>query len=153
MSIRKAAPGEETALSALHAAATADGWNVQSFASFLQSPGTFVLVHDEDGLIVVRMAAGEAEILTVGVLPAARRKGIGAALVRAAASHATAKGCKDLFLEVGIENAAARALYASLGFRQVGYRKAYYPRRGAPPEDALVMKADPSRLGIPKAFD
>ncbi len=153
MSIRKAAPGEETALFALHAAATVDGWNAQSFASFVQSPGTFVLVHDDDGLIVVRMAAGEAEILTVGVLPAARRKGIGGALVRAAAGHAAARNCKDLFLEVGIENQAARALYTSLGFRQVGYRKAYYPKPGAPPEDALVMKADPSRLGVPVAFD
>lgn len=106
-----------------------------------------------DGFIVLRMAAGEAEILTLGVLPSARGKGLAKALVRAAAGHAAARNCKDLYLEVGIENKAARALYEGLGFVQVGRRNAYYPRPGQPPEDALVLKCAPSDLGNAHGFD
>ncbi len=87
---------------------------------------------------MVRVAADEAEILSIGVEPAARRTGLGAALVARAAEAAHASGARTLFLEVATGNAAARALYGGFGLREAGRRKAYY---GAG-EDALILRAD-----------
>ena len=79
---------------------------------------------------------GDAEILTIGVVPAARRRGLGAALLCAMTMQARDAGCAALFLEADAGNAAALALYNGRGFQEVGRRPGYY-RDGA---DALVMK-------------
>ena len=89
--------------------------------------------------LIARAAGGEAEILTLAVAPAARRQGVGLALVAAAARHAQQLGAATMFLEVGVSNGAARALYARSGFREVGKRKAYYAAEG---ENALILRAD-----------
>ena len=81
-------------------------------------------------------AGGEAEILTLAVAPAARGRGLGRALVTAAARHAVAMGANAFFLEVEEGNAPALALYAGLGFLQVGRRSGYYEGR-----DARLLKA------------
>ena len=79
---------------------------------------------------------GDAEILTIGVVPAVRRRGLGAALLAALIGQARGAGCAALLLEADAGNAAALGLYKGRGFQQVGTRPAYY-RDGA---DALVMK-------------
>lgn len=61
----------------------------------------------------------------VAVLPGFRRMGIGRALVSQALS-----GAKGAVLSVAESNAAARALYRSLGFSQTA-RRIVYERRGA----------------------
>ena len=86
-------------------------------------------------MILCRVAADEAEILTLAVTPGARRHGIGRALVDTAVSHAHAQGASRFFLEVSTSNQPAQALYRSAGFVQVGIRRRYYPD-GA---DALVL--------------
>lgn len=45
-------------------------------------------------------------------------------------------GAARIFLEVSVENAAARRLYARAGYTQIGRRKAYY----ADGTDALVLE-------------
>lgn len=100
----------------------------------LAGPGTFAFAHD-DGFVLARAAADEAEILTLAVRPAARGKGLGRALLQAAIQKAKALGATTMFLEVGADNPAALALYAGLGFTKVGARKAYYEGR-----DALVLR-------------
>jgi [ribosomal protein S18]-alanine N-acetyltransferase len=73
------------------------------------------------------MVIGEtAEILTVGVVPAARRRGIARTLVAALLAEAVRRGAREVFLEVRVDNQAARALYASEGFLDVGRRRGYY---------------------------
>ncbi|MDQ2639099.1 MAG: GNAT family N-acetyltransferase [Pseudomonadota bacterium] len=57
----------------------------------------------------------------LAVLPAARGRGIGRALLAAAEAHARATGCCKLTLEVQEDNAPARGLYARYGFRDVTY--------------------------------
>lgn len=57
----------------------------------------------------------------LAVLPAARGRGIGRALLAAAEAHARAAGCCKLTLEVQEDNALARALYTRHGFRDVTY--------------------------------
>ena len=80
----------------------------------------------------------ESDILTVAVLPAFRKSGVGRALVNALFDSLL--GSSDaLFLEVRESNAAARALYASLGFCEVGVRKNYYK---LPTENAVLYKKD-----------
>lgn len=139
------------ALSVLHGAAFAERWSGQSIKGLLETPGTFAVgagaALRPDGFVMARVAADEAEILTLAVAEGARRRGLGAALVEAAARHAFDTDARTMFLEVGTSNAAARALYAKLGFLEVGQRRGYY--RNGPdgkPEDALTLRA-PLPLG------
>jgi ribosomal-protein-alanine N-acetyltransferase len=108
------------------------------FAAQLGLPGVFALFCEAGGVLVARVAADQAEILTLAVTPPARRGGLGRALVQQAADHAHEAGAARLFLEVGCANAAARALYARCGFLPVGLRRRYYADGG----DAVVMALD-----------
>ena len=134
-------PGTDdvAALVLLHAAAFADGWSAQSLRDLFATPGVFAFAAPE-GFILVRAAGDEAEILTLAVVPAARRNGLGRALVRAALAHARTLGILNLFLEVGAGNDAAQRLYRGLGFVAVGRRKAYYGE-----EDADILRLPISR--------
>ena len=129
-------PGAAPLLAALHAACFSRGqvWNEPAMAELLLMPGCFALA-EADGLALARVAADEAELLTIGVLPQARRQGVGLALLRAAATEAARLGALRLFLEVALANTPARALYAQAGLVEVGRRRRYYPDG----DDALVL--------------
>jgi ribosomal-protein-alanine N-acetyltransferase len=58
-------------------------------------------------------------------------------LLDAALADARSRGAAVVYLEVRDSNAAARALYLSRGFSEVGRRRSYYRR---PVEDAVVMR-------------
>jgi ribosomal-protein-alanine N-acetyltransferase len=90
---------------------------------------------DALGFALARVAADEAEILTLAVVPAAQRRGAGAALLQAVMRAAAARGAAALFLEVSTANDAGLALYARAGFCEVGRRCRYY----ADGTDALVL--------------
>ena len=139
-------PGTDTAqLAALHAASFPDPWDGPAIAALLATPGTFAF-HHPDGFVLARTAGDEAEILTLAVMTSARGKGLGRLLLQAAINQAQALGAVTMFLEVGVDNPAALALYYGLGFTRVGARKAYYaaqPGSG----DALVL-----RLPLPAKF-
>lgn len=91
------------------------------------------------GLIVVTCAADQAEVVTLGVVPSARRAGLAAALLLAAEQAAAQAGATDMFLEVAIDNTAACALYASAGYVQTGLRRAYYRRPDTSRVDAAIL--------------
>lgn len=138
--MRRLSPGDDLKpLAAIHAASFADAWDARAIGELLATPGAFAFA-DDRGFILVRAATVEAEILTLAVSPDARGKGLGRALVIAAASHAQVVGAAEMFLEVAISNSAARALYDGLGFTQAGRRKGYYTAGRETPEDALVLK-------------
>ena len=126
--------GNIAPLATLHAACFAQPWDAQTLSSLLKSPGTFAFVH-QDGFVLGRAVADEAEILTLAVHPEARGRGLGRALLLAAINKARDLGATAMFLEVGADNPHALALYAGLGFAKVGARKAYYDGR-----DALVLR-------------
>ncbi len=137
---RQAAAVDAPALAALHAAAfpPAQAWGADTVSLLLALPGAFGRWEEGAGLVLARMAGDEAEVLTFGVVPEARRRGHGAALLRGALAAARAKGAGAMFLEVAAGNAPALALYAREGFAEVGRRKRYYSD-GA---DALVLRRD-----------
>jgi ribosomal-protein-alanine N-acetyltransferase len=137
--IRRVAAGQVDGLARLHAEAFADPWSEPALAALIGASGAFALF-DDDGFVLVRALAGEAEILTLAVRPAARRRGLGRRLVQAAASDAREAGAQSLFLEVAADNAAALALYTDCGFEPVGRRNAYYRRKDARAMDALVLR-------------
>ena len=90
------------------------------------------------GFLLVRAVADEAEILTLGVAPDRRRVGVGGSLLSAATRFLMEQGVRRLFLEVAVDNDAARRLYEARGFATVGRRPAYLPGP-AGARDALVM--------------
>jgi ribosomal-protein-alanine N-acetyltransferase len=111
-------------LAALHRASFPDPWEKAAICDLLAGPGVFAHA-TPDGFVMARAVAGEAEILTLAVDPAARGQGLGRRLLQSAAAHAASLGAQSMFLEVGTDNPAALALYAGLGFSRVGQRKAY----------------------------
>ncbi|HEY0267532.1 MAG TPA: GNAT family N-acetyltransferase [Rhizomicrobium sp.] len=127
-------PGSDPApLAALHAACFAAAWDAKALRE-LFAAGAFAFA-SEDGFVLARAVAGEAEILTLAVTPAARGRGLGRQLLQAAIGKARDLGADTLFLEVGADNPAALALYAGQGFTKVGDRRAYYGGG-----DALVLR-------------
>lgn len=134
--------------SALHRAAFAPlgerAWTRQDMAELCASPGVSGVLllsgGKEIGVALCRVAADEAELLTVAVDAGHRRRGAGRALLEAVIERARAARASALFLEVGADNPAACSLYEQKDFRVVGRRAAYYQRRTAPNADALVMR-------------
>ncbi|MEO6340151.1 MAG: ribosomal protein S18-alanine N-acetyltransferase [Caulobacteraceae bacterium] len=141
--ISRVGPEAADALAATHAACFAKPWTAADFTELMTAPGaTAVVVSGEAGvlaLILIRAVEDEAEILTVAVRPEARRGGVGRRLVEAAAEIAAEAGAETLWLEVGVDNAAALALYAAAGFEPSGRRKGYYRHAGRA-EDALILR-------------
>jgi ribosomal-protein-alanine N-acetyltransferase len=134
--------------SLLHRAAFAPlgerGWTRQDMAELHASPGAsgVMLLSDgkQIGFALCRVAADEAELLTIVVDAAHRRRGAGRFLLETVIEHVRAAGASALFLEVGADNPAACSLYEQMSFRTVGRRTGYYRRSGGPNADALVMR-------------
>ena len=129
-------------LAALHARCLAPAWDEAAMRALLSHSGTWAVVGpatDPAGFVLCRVAGGEAEILAMGVLPEARRRGLARALLGVALAAMAEAGASRAFLEVAADNEPARALYASAGFVEAGRRRAYYARPGAAGMDALVL--------------
>ncbi|HXQ46981.1 MAG TPA: GNAT family N-acetyltransferase, partial [Caulobacteraceae bacterium] len=129
MSLIAATPADAAAMAAAHAESFEESWSAHDIAAVLAGPGAFGFMVRAAGAAVAafalaRVAADEAELLTLAVTPDARRRGAGAALVEAVAGAASAAGAGRLFLEVAADNEAALALYRGAGFTLVGQRAA-----------------------------
>jgi [ribosomal protein S18]-alanine N-acetyltransferase len=92
------------------------------------------------GFILFQCVGDEGEIINMGVVPSARRKGTGASLLEEALGHCRAQKVASLWLEVAEDNEAAIGLYKKLGFIAQGRRKSYYATKTGP-IDALTFKA------------
>jgi ribosomal-protein-alanine N-acetyltransferase len=94
------------------------------------------------GYCVVAIAADEAHLLNLSIAAGWQRRGLGSMLLGFAQRLVEARAAQRIFLEVRVSNAAARALYARAGFREIATRRGYYPA-GAGREDALVLEFTP----------
>jgi len=144
---RMIAPDEAVAerLAGIARAAFGDraaGWSTADFLA-LGGPPRAALLCDDDcqaGVLILRMVADEAEILNFGVVPEARRKGLGTELLSTAEALAREHGVARIFLEVAAGNLPARSLYAAHGYAQVARRARYYLLADGSRADALVLR-------------
>ena len=123
--------------------AFADPWSEESFRRLLGVPPAIFLVAlfppDEAvaGYVVAFSIGEDGELLNVAVDPKFRGKGLAGQMLDAALIEMGARRVRSAFLEVRESNSAARALYKSRGFIEIGRRSSYYRR---PVEDALVLR-------------
>jgi ribosomal-protein-alanine N-acetyltransferase len=106
-------------------------WGPDEFADLKKSGAE--IIASENGFIVWRVAADECEIITIGVHPDHRGRGIAATML--GLLERQLQRPTKIFLEVAADNAAARALYEKYGYQQIGIRPKYYD--GAP---AVIME-------------
>jgi [ribosomal protein S18]-alanine N-acetyltransferase len=117
-------------LAAIHREDFMRPWSDGEFASLLAQDTVFGFAAREAGgrkpgpagFVLARLAAGEAEILTIAVARAQRRQGLGWQLMDAVLRELHAARAEALFLEVDETNATAIGLYRRMGFREVGDR-------------------------------
>ena len=158
IAVRPAGALDVPVIAALHEVCFADGiggavWSAAAIAKILALPTTYGFLALSDagsapdrdprplGFALGRGAVEEAEILSLGVDPTARRAGLGRALLAALLSQAVDHGARQLFLEVAEDNRAALGLYGAFGFGQIGRRPGYYERAGGRAA-ALVLALD-----------
>lgn len=139
MSVRELGPETAPWMAAVHAEAFDAPWGADAFLDLLDRPGVLALAHDWDGFFLAQSVLDEAEVLTLAVRPEARRRGVGRALVEAAAQRLASQGVSVLRLEVAQDNPAGLALYAAAGFAPAGLRRGYYARPGGARVDAQLL--------------
>ena len=116
-------------------------WDAAEFSALLNDPATFA-TGSANSFVLMRVILDEAEVLTLATRPQYRRQGLARGALSEAESKAQASGSTSVFLEVAEDNAAARALYASCGYQQVGRRQRYYTPKNAAPIAALILRKD-----------
>jgi [ribosomal protein S18]-alanine N-acetyltransferase len=133
-------------LAQLHGASFHRGWGEGEFESMLTERNT--LVHrlrsgrKVVGFAVSRMAADEAEILSIAVAPGHRGRGLSRNLLLTHLGHLAGRGVRTVFLEVEENNQAARRLYDRAGFAVIGRRERYYREPSGQQLNAVLMRRD-----------
>jgi ribosomal-protein-alanine N-acetyltransferase len=132
-------------LAQLHGASFHRGWGDSEFEHMLTERNTLVhrlrVGRKTIGFAVSRMAADEAEILSIAIDAAYRGKGLSGTLLLTHLGHLAGRGVRTIFLEVEENNHPARRLYQRAGFNVVGRRDRYY-RQDGEQLNALLMRRD-----------
>jgi ribosomal-protein-alanine N-acetyltransferase len=119
-------------------------WSASQYKEEFSSPTRHFIVAVDQAQSIVGYAgvfapgAAEADILTVGVVPEHRGKGIAKALMALITEWAKAQGTTAMMLEVKVDNSEAIGLYESLGYSKLNIRKDYFGTG----LDALVMRLE-----------
>ncbi len=139
-------------VAAIHRASFDEAWSADMIRRVLETAGAFGLAARDfpapdrgseapvAAFALGRIAADECELLSLGVAPDRRRRGLGAALLDAAMIRAAAAGARRFFLEVGEFNTPARRLYESRGLTVAGRCRNYYALAEGGTMDALTMR-------------
>lgn len=132
------------ALSRLHQDAFHRGWSANEFEQMLVERNTLAhrlcIGRKVVGFIISRIAADEAEILSVAIDKSQRGRGLSRGLLRTHLGYLAGSGLKQVFLEVEENNRPARALYEKAGFDVIGRRERYYKEASGAELNALVMQ-------------
>ena len=146
VAIEPATSRDASRLAQLHGASFHRGWGEGEFEGMLAERNT--LVHrlrtgrKVIGFAVSRMAADEAEILSIAVDAGHRGRGLSRNLLLTHLGHLAGRGVRTVFLEVEENNRPARRLYEWAGFSVVGRRERYYQQPGGEQLNALLMRRD-----------
>jgi ribosomal-protein-alanine acetyltransferase len=118
-----------------------EAWSRDLVAAELTGPDRRYFVAETagrfQGYAGIFLGLDSAEVMPIAVAPDRQGQGIGRRLMEALLAEARTAGVGQVFLEVADGSAAAIGLYRSLGFEQIGRRRAYYQPSG---RDALVMR-------------
>lgn len=146
ISLLWAGPDQAAEIARLHGQLFSPAWSEESVFAMLDHPAStaFLAVYSGPprtsiGFVLAQLAADEAEILSIGVLPDWQRQGIGRRLVDGVARAVQRAEAKSLYLEVAADNDAALSLYSRAGFLGTGLRRGYYERPGSAPVDAVTL--------------
>lgn len=133
-------------LAQLHGASFHRGWGEGEFETMLRERNTLVhrlvLGRTLIGFAVSRMAADEAEILSIAVAAGHRGRGLSRDLLLTHLGHLAGRGVRTVFLEVEENNVPARRLYERAGFASAGRRERYYKQPDGAQLNALLMRRD-----------
>ena len=140
MEIRRALPKDASEIAKAELDIFTDPWNEGDIISVISTEGSMCYTALSDGnvisYIIGRQIAPEGEIYRIATIPEHRQRGVAYKLLDYAVKCERARGLESLFLEVREKNVAARALYSSYGFREIGVRKNYYKN---PTDNAIIM--------------
>lgn len=146
MTIRTATPADLDAIMAIeNASFLTDAWSAESMAAELVSEHSHYIVDEDAGEIIgyagLRAIRGsaDADIQTIALREARRGEGRGRGMLRTLLAEASARGAREVFLEVRADNPGAETLYVSEGFEELARRPQYYQPDNV---DAIVMKVD-----------
>ena len=141
-----AQPRDASAIAALHAASFRRGWSDQEVEGLLIDRSVIaqraLVGRTVAGFIMSRVAADEAEILSVAVARSQQSRGLARQLLNLHLRRLAGLGICTVFLEVDEHNTPAIKLYGRAGFREVSRRANYYPLAGAKTAAALVLRRD-----------
>ncbi len=117
-----------------------EAWSYATLARAFENAGTVGIVAEECGEIIGYGCATcvfeDADLENIFIAEQYRRGGRGKRLLAALIAECSARGVKNMFLEVRVSNSAALLMYLSAGFVGVHARTRYYPDG----EDCLVLK-------------
>ncbi len=122
-----------------------ESWTASSYREELADriQRYYVVALDDDAALLgwagVRVLGDEAEILTIGVIPTARRAGTGSALLGELIEECRRRSVRVVFLDVRLENEDAQRIYVREGFVGVGRRRGYYDHGRS---DSLTMSLE-----------
>lgn len=153
LTVRRCVPADIERMASIERVSFSDPWSFETLSAAYALRHMRVLVAEESGrggeqggaapvlvgYVLALVMADEGEIADVAVAPEARRRGVARTLLNQLIEDMIAEGVRALYLEVRESNAAARGLYGSLDFEQVGRRREYYQH---PNEDALLLRRD-----------
>jgi ribosomal-protein-alanine N-acetyltransferase len=133
-------------LAQLHGESFHRGWGEGEFEAMLAERNTLVhrlrVGRKVIGFAVSRMAADEAEILSIAVAATHRGRGLSRNLLLTHLGHLAGHGVRTIFLEVEENNQPARRLYQRAGFSVAGRRERYYQQSGGEQLNAVLMRRD-----------
>lgn len=115
----------------------------RELAFYIARKRGFTLVAELDGkvagfVVVDRYRHGQGHVITIDVLPEARRSGLGSRLMTAAEERLRSLGCSVVLLEAAVDNTAAIAFYKRHGYSVIQTIPRYY----LDSIDALVLAKD-----------
>ena len=133
-------------LAQLHGESFHRGWGETEFETMLAERNTLVhrlrIGRNTVGFAVSRMAADEAEILSIAVAESHRGRGLSRNLLLTHLGHLAGRGVRTVFLEVEENNQPARRLYDGTGFAVAGRRERYYREANGEQLNAVLMRRD-----------
>jgi ribosomal-protein-alanine N-acetyltransferase len=114
---------------------------------YIQHPKSFTVVAEDETKSIAGFCTGRTHlhegglfghIITIDVLPSARRLGVGRRLLLAVEEHFRAKAVISIRLEVAVDNEHAQMFYRAMGYERIGMIPGYYAGR----LDALVLQKE-----------